>query len=865
MDLAVTRYRWFWRTAQCAGYAMAMAALCLAAAPGSGFDETVKPFLAKNCYGCHNTKLHTADLDVQKYSDVAGVAADHATWQKIQQKIVSGEMPPKGIPRPPQDDVNAVAKWIEGEFAREDALIRPDPGHVTAHRLNRAEYNNTIRDLLGVDFHPADDFPQDDSGYGFDNVSDVLSLSPVLMEKYLVAAEQIAHAALFGPPAMKPVLERYQPPYRDFPLSRTPQFDYDKTGLSMPNSLHWEHRIPVSGEYLVRIVPEGRRPLGSEPVTLAFWIDGKMVQTVSVDAPSDGGSQDLFGQAREFRINIPAGDHWLAGSVLNLFEGLPVSYHGPNPSHRPEPPPRDFSKFLKIPPDATPEQAALIKKRFEERIANQQPPANRVYIHYVEIVGPYNAATGPSQESLKKIRVCSEKTTACETKIITNLARRAFRRPVSQADVAPYLKIDALARRQGGSFEDGLSAALEAILVSPDFLFRVEREHPAKIASTKGVPPATGIQPLDDYELASRLSYFLWSSMPDDELMRAANQGSLHKPEVIEAQVRRMLRDPRSNALVTNFAGQWLELRRLESVTPDRDKFPEFENYLRMSMRKETELFFRSIMDEDRSILDLLDAKYTFLNQRLAEFYGIKDVKGPEWRRVDLAGTKRGGILTQASVLTVSSYATRTSPVLRGKWVLENLLNAPPPPPPPNVPALAEAKAGTAASLRQVMEEHRSNPVCASCHSKMDPIGFGLENFNAIGEWRDKDGNFPVDASGVLPDGRKFNGPTELEAILRQNKDAFAECVAEKMLIYALGRGVERYDRPALKQITARMAADDYRFSSLVTGIVESMPFQMTKGSEAPQPAAAPKLAAKSVAGESGVRKGALRGGKDRT
>lgn len=812
--------------------AVCVSGTALSAAPPSteqAFDATVKPFLQKNCATCHSAKLHTADLDLQKYSDVASVAADNETWKKVQQKLVSGEMPPKGMPRPPQADVTAVAKWIDTEFAREDSLIAPDPGHIAAHRLNRAEYNNTVRDLLGVDFQPADDFPQDDSGYGFDNVSDVLSLSPVLMEKYLVAAEKIAHVAVYGPEPMKPVLERYQPPYRDFPLSRIPQFDYDRSGLSMPNSLHWTHRFPVTGEYLVRIVPEGRRPLGSEPVTLAFWIDGKMVRTVSVDAPSDGGSQDLFGQAREFRMQIPEGEHWVAASVLNLFEGLPPSYKGPNPSTRPEPPQRDYSKFLKIPPDATPEKVALLKKQFEERIANLRPPANRVYIHYIEVVGPYQPVMGESAASRDKIFVCDKQTAGCEKKIVMNLARHAFRRPVSEADVAPYLKIDAMARKQGGSFEDGIAASIEALLVSPDFLFRIERDHPVKVASTRGVAPAAGIQPIDDYELASRLSYFLWSSMPDDELMRVADTGTLRKPEVLEAQVRRMMRDPKSNAFVENFAGQWLELRRLESVTPDRDKFPEFEEYLRMSMRKETELFFRSIMDEDRSVLDLLDAKYTFLNQRLAEYYGIKDVKGPEWRRVDLTGTNRGGILTQASVLTVSSYATRTSPVLRGKWVLENLLNAPPPPPPPNVPALAENEAGSSASLRQVMEAHRANPVCASCHSKMDPIGFGLENFNAIGEWRDKDGKFPIDASGVLPDGRKFNGPVELEKILRGNADAFADCMTEKMLTYALGRGIERYDRPAVKQITARMAANDYRFSSLVMGIVESMPFQMTK------------------------------------
>ena len=357
-------------------------------------------------------------------------------------------------------------------------------------------------------------------------------------------------------------------------------------------------------------------------------------------------------------------------------------------------------------------------------------------------------------------------------------------------------------------------------MVSPDFLFRVE----------KNPPVSAGSVPVTPTELASRLSYFLWSSMPDEELLRASEAGTLRKPEGLEAQVRRMLKDPKANALVENFAGQWLELRRLESAVPDRDKFPQFEEYLRISMRKESELFFGNIMRQDRSVLEMLDAKYTFLNQRLAEFYGIKTVKGPEFRQVDLTGTHRGGILTQASVLTASSYATRTSPVLRGKWVLENLLNAPPPPPPPNVPPLEEAKAGTSASLRQVMEAHRANALCASCHSKMDPLGFGLENYNAIGEWRDQDGKFPIDSSGLLPDGRTFKGPEELKAILLSNKAAFADCIAEKMLTYALGRGLEGYDRAAVKEIVNGLAANDYKFSTLVMGIVRSMPFQMKRG-----------------------------------
>ncbi len=796
-------------------FAIVLAPLCFAATPT---DQTVQPFLSKNCYSCHNSKLKTADLDLE--AEKTG-----EVWSRVLEKIRNGEMPPKGLPRPDATQAAAVTKWIEGELQRQEKAMKPDAGHITARRLNRAEYNNTVRDLLGVDLRPADDFPQDDSGFGFDNIGTVLSLSPVLMEKYMVTAEKMVHTALFGRDNMKPLVERYQPPYREYELTQKPEFGYDTTGLSMPQSLHWMHRFPVDGEYLIRLVPEGRRPTGSDPIEMGVWLDGKLVKTLVVDdAPQEGNTLDLFGMAKEFRMRVPAGEHWLAGTVLHIYEGLPKSYEGPKPSNLPEPPAPDISRFLKIPANATAEEAAKLRKEAQLKIALIRAPANRAYIHYVEVIGPYNQTKGASPESLAKIYTCGhldgKHVAGCDRKIVAAMARRAFRRPVTQQEIAPYLKLIALTQKQGGTFADGIATAIEGLMVSPDFLFRVEKNPPVSADSV----------PVTPTELASRLSYFLWSSMPDEELLRASEAGTLRKPEVLEAQVRRMLKDPKANALVENFAGQWLELRRLESAVPDRDKFPQFEEYLRISMRKESELFFGNIMRQDRSVLEMLDAKYTFLNQRLAEFYGIKTVKGPEFRQVDLTGTHRGGILTQASVLTASSYATRTSPVLRGKWVLENLLNAPPPPPPPNVPPLEEAKAGTSASLRQVMEAHRANALCASCHSKMDPLGFGLENYNAIGEWRDQDGKFPIDSSGVLPDGRTFKGPEELKAILLSNKAAFADCITEKMLTYALGRGLEGYDRAAVKEIVNGLAANDYKFSTLVMGIVRSMPFQMKRG-----------------------------------
>jgi hypothetical protein len=527
--------------------------------------------------------------------------------------------------------------------------------------------------------------------------------------------------------------------------------------------------------------------------------------------------QEFWGMAQDFRTRVTAGDHWIAVSILHLYDGLPDDYKGPNPSKRPIPPPPEF----KPPPYLPAERVAELKKEFDARRA-ERVPANDARISSLEVGGPYDQAKGPSSASLKSIYTCghldAHHKAGCERQIVADLARRAYRRPVTQQEVEQLVSLITMARRQGDSFEEGIVQALQAMLVSPHFLFRIE----------KGVSEAANH--ITEHELASRLSYFLWSSMPDDELLRCADQGRLKKPEVMAAQVQRLLKDPRSRALVESFGGQWLELRKLESVKPDRERFPEFEDYLLRSMRRETELFFDNILRQDLSILDFLDGNYSFLNERLARFYKIAGVTGTEFRKVDLTGTERGGVLTQASVLTVSSYATRTSPVLRGKWILENLLNSPPPPPPPDVPNLDEASIGQSASMREQLEQHRKNATCASCHARMDPLGFGLENFDATGAWRTQDGKFSVDASGTLPDGRSFKGPQELRAILRADRSAFTEGLTEKLLTYALGRGLERYDKPAVKKIASLVAADNYRFSSLVLEIVKSLPFQMRRG-----------------------------------
>ena len=660
-------------------------------------------------------------------------------------------------------------------------------------RLNRAEYNNTIRDLLGVDFKPGDDFPADVPAHGFDNIASVLSVSPVLVEKYLAAAEKVARTALFGAEPMKPERVAHQPFFTAdaFSKNTSVKFDYDETGMSLPSALHVTQRFAVAGEYNLRAVMRGWRPVGSNPVELAFWIDGKKVHEAKIAVPTERvegrGPGEMNGLWAECRLPISAGEHWLSVTVQRMYEGLPAAYKGPKPAP-------DSSK-------PAPESSERTKA------------TDAFFPMYLDVVGPYQQEKGPAPASVKKIfgDRPGPRDLAYARKILSDLARRAYRRPVTDPEVEGLVKLVAMVQKDGDSFEEGLCLAIQQMLISPHFLFRVEK---------------TSSGALSSHELATRLSYFLWSSMPDDELFRLADEGKLGQPAILEAQVRRMLKDDKAFALVENFGGQWLQTRALESHLPDRIKYAEFTDYTRMSMKKETDLFFEHILRDDRSILDFIDADYTFVNQRLAEFYKIPGVKGHEFRKVDLKGTKRGGVWTQASVLTVSSYANRTSPVLRGKWILETLLNAPPPPPPPDVPTLDEQALGKEVSLKQILDQHRANATCASCHARMDPLGFALEHFDAIGSWREKDGKFPIETAGTLPDGRSFKGHEELRALLKADANAFTEGLAEKMLIYALGRGLEHSDKKSVRAIADKVARDGYRFSSLVLGIVQSEAFQ---------------------------------------
>jgi hypothetical protein len=778
-------------------------AACAAAQPPTAF-------LNRHCAACHSAKTASGGLSIHALPST--VEADREKWARILKRLEAGEMPPKGRPRPSAEDLRQVTQWIAAGLDHGRAPLN-------VRRLNRVEYNNTIRDLLGVDLQPAAGFPQDDSAFGFDNIADALTVSPMLLEKKLAAAERIARAAIFGLEA-KSRTTRFEvaiPRRMEItnPVKVTaPRIysmaDYDVTGLSQPGAFHLRHHFPAGGEYMFRVTGAGNRPAGSEEGQFTFWIDGQLVRQFPVKEVVMSGLErrpDFW----EIRARLSPGAHEIVAAFPRQFEGLPPRFRGPNPSTKPEPPAPDPEKAFRALPPGTPphkiEERRLAVERAREQLAN--PRFEGLAVMEVEITGPQAPHTSPSAESIRRIYSCGHAQAphhpGCARTLLHSLAARAFRRQVTTKEVDRLESLQSAAIARGGSFEEGLAVAVQAMLVSPDFLFRLETP--------------------DAHSLASRLSYFLWSTMPDDELRKHADDGSIAQPATRAAEVRRMLADPKARALVENFAGQWLEIRRLESVQPDRDRFPDFDDYLRWSMLQETERFLENLIRTDGSILDLIDGDYTFLNERLARHYGIAGVTGAAFRRVELKDARRGGILAHAGILTASSYATRTSPVLRGKWILENILNAPPPPPPPDVPSLDEQSVGSAASLRVQLEKHRANAVCASCHARMDPLGFSLENYDAVGAWRSHDGKFPIDAKGALPDGREIDGLTGLHTVLRQDKDAFTAGLAEKLLTYALGRGLGRADEPAVKQIAAATAAADYRFSHLILAIVNSKPF----------------------------------------
>ena len=788
-------------------------------------ERTVSRFIGKHCVRCHNDSKTSGDLDLQALQ-VQGrrtFSENREAWERVASKLNTGEMPPADEPRPPAEEVVIITDWLEADFSRQDRMIRPRAGRVSARRLNRAEYNNTIRDLLGVDIRLSEEFPPDQAAFGFDNVSDALRISPVLTEKYLDAAERAVRTAMFGPKKLQPSVTHYPLPVRINLMRGTRSkpkdpLNYDLTGLSTVHAAHVAHYFPADGEYSIRIVLNGHRPTQSERAHPALFIDDILAQEFEVDAT------DLEGQIVETRIRVKAGERLLSASYLKMYHGLPPEYEGPEPSSRPPGP-------LITGGDQLNDQDIEVLRRLGTKIKTDMSVETRIDNRFesIDVGGPFEQRLAASPASLSKVYSCEhspgEHNEECARMILTDFASRAFRRLATTQEVEPLLGLVTLVQNAGDSFEEGIATALQAILVSPSFLFRIEPDR-EPVEGQSSVP-------VSDYELASRLSYFIWSSTPDAELLQRAQENSLSRPHVLDGQVRRMLRDRKSRALVENFAGQWLQFRNIDIIRPDVERYPEFEDSLRRSMKRETERFIEEIIREDRSVLEMLNADYTFVDERLARFYGLDGIEGPEFRRVDMSDSRRGGgLLSHASVLAFTAYSTRTSPVLRGKWILETMLNAPPPPPPPSVPSLDEAKVGGAVSLRQEMEAHRQNVACAACHSRMDPLGFGLEHFNAIGAWRDLDGQEPVDASGTLPSGQSFEGHEELKQVLMDERDAFVQGLAEKLLIFALGRGLERYDRPTLAGITDALPAADYRFSELVLGIVKSLPFQMRNRGE---------------------------------
>jgi mono/diheme cytochrome c family protein len=767
-------------------------------------------FVSRYCVTCHNERLKTADL-VLEGMDVANVGARPEVWEKVVRKVRAGQMPPAGAPRPDRPTYDSFSTYLETELDRA-AAAKPNPGRPAIHRLNRSEYANVIRDLLAVDTEALDIrslLPVDDSGYGFDNIGDVLSVSPLLMEGYMTAARKISKLAV-GEPAMRPVFEAYDMPRYIL--------QYDRMSEDLPfgsrGGIAVRHYFPADGEYVFKIRLQRNADYNivgmDEPRRLDVRLDGERIGQFKVGGQSDGqpdaGDVELprFGGAEskedadiELRAPVKAGMRTLGVMFENVM-AEPEGVYQPLVS--------DYSYAA------------------DYGNADTEPA-----IGNVTIGGPYDMQGLGDTPSRRRVFVCSPADSKdeepCARKILSALARRAFRRPVRAQDVETLLGFYHAGRRDG-DFEEGIQAALQRVLVDPEFLFRIERD-PAR------VPPGTPYA-VNDLELASRLSFFLWSSIPDDELLDVAERGRLRDAAVLEQQVRRMLADDRARALVDNFAGQWLYLRNVQAVWPNPDVFPEFAANLREDFQQETELFFESMLREDRGVMDLLDADYTFLNERLARHYGISNVYGSHFRRVAVSDENRKGLLGQSSILAVTSHATRTSPVMRGKWVLEQLLGTPPPPPPPDVPSLEEKKGedGKPLTMRQQMERHRANPACASCHRLMDPLGFALENFDATGKWRTIEGSTPIDASGLLPDGTRFQGPAELRRLLLGRPEQIAKTITEKLLTYALGRGVEYYDAPAIRGILREAASGGYRWSSLVLGIVKSAPFQMRRSSE---------------------------------
>jgi hypothetical protein len=778
--------------------ALAVSSFLISGAPKAAAPPSPDATLRDYCVTCHSQRLRTGGLSIEGL-DLANVAHDAETWEKVVRKLRLGTMPPLGARRPDRAAYDNAITWLEDKLdAAADA--HPNPGRPVLHRLNRAEYANAIRDLLGLDVDVSLLLPPDDAAYGFDNVADALGSSPALLQAYLGAARKISTVAV-GDPRVGVGSDTY---------SVRQDLSQDQHLESLPlgtfGGMTARHTFPVDGEYdfQVRLYRTNLNAIRGvqDPHQVELMLDGERILTARFGGAGDlvplqenptATSDAIEAQRLRVRVFVKAGQREIAAAFPEEAPALLATTR--------------LKPFL---------------RDFDNPYAADGPP----HVQSITIQGPYNAKAPVSAPGSRAL-VCRPAADAtpsaevtCATRIVSALARHAYRRPVPKTEIDQLMSFYQQERARG-SFYTGVEFALRRILASPSFVFRPEREPP-------NLAPGTPYR-VTDVELASRLSFFLWSSIPDDELLRIAEQGKFNRPEVLATQARRMLNDPRSDALVSNFAGQWLQLRNLKGIVPNSDTFPDFDDNLRQAFRREAELFFASIVKEDRNVLDLMTADYTFVNERLAKHYNLPNVFGSDFRRVTLAEETRRGLLGKGAVLLVTSHATTTSPVLRGKWVLENLLGSPPPPPPPDVPALREDEpGGPRRTMREQMEQHRNSPACASCHKAMDPFGFALENFDVVGAWRTaNETGALLDTTDVLPNGARVDGVVGLRKALLDRPELFVQTLTEKLFVYALGRGLTYQDMPAVRRIVRNARAQDYRFSALISGIVTSVPFQM--------------------------------------
>jgi mono/diheme cytochrome c family protein len=779
-------------------------------APPPDFPAS-RALVDKYCVSCHNARLKTGGLVLDKDTvDLARVADRADVWEKVIRKLHGRMMPPQGMPRPDEATIDAFASSLESTIDRA-ALAKPNPGRSPLHRLNRSEYAAAVHDVLALDIDATALLPADDEANGFDNIADVLKVSPSLLEQYLTAARKVS-ALVVGDPRTMPVGAVYR-----VPPDRSQEDHIEGLPLGTRGGALVRHNFPVDATYEFNVVLlqniVGYVPGLEWPHELEISVDGRRVFLAEVGGPQDNRLSDTnlaltketLDRRLRTRVTLKAGPHDVGVTFLRKN------------SAQSDEPLQPFTRNLDLQDmNGIPIiNFFQITGPFNATGAGDTPSRRRIFLCHPDDTGPASATASAGSRRSSPETEASEG--GCAKRVLSAVARRAYRRPVTDAEVDELLRFYQAGRKRG-TFDTGIQESIAFVLASPKFLFRAEPDPPQ---AATGVP-----YPVSDVELASRLSFFLWSTIPDDELVSLAAQNRLHEPATLERQVRRMLADPKSRALVDNFAAQWLFLRNLQSFIPDSDEFPNWDDNLRQAMRTETSLFFESIMREDRSVLDLLTANYTFLNDRLARHYGIPNVYGSQFRRVTIADENRRGLLGQGSVLAVTSYPNRTSVVLRGKYILENILGTPPPAPPANTPPLKETgEGGAPLPLRALMEQHRKNPTCATCHRVIDPLGFSLENFDATGRWRTKEVTGAVDASGQLADGTPVDGPVALRKAILKHPEQFVRTMTEKILTYALGRGLEYYDMPVVRSIAADARNQNDRFSSIVLGIVNSTPF----------------------------------------